>query len=100
MEISTIVVQNEAIESVEISNITRQCDSGVINQAGGRDISVKEIVSDLDVLEFAAVSDVADQNGLNLGDGCNRNCNSNASFIDFLVDDLDFERRVAGQDSG
>ena len=37
---------------------------------------------------------------MDLGDGCNRDSNSNPGLIDFLVDDLDFEGRIAAEDFG
>ena len=60
LEISAIVVQDESVESVEIDNITGQVGSGAVNKTGRWDVSIEKISSDLDVLEFTAVSDVAD----------------------------------------
>ena len=37
---------------------------------------------------------------MNLSNGSNRNSNSDTSFVDFLVDDLNFEGRVAAEDFG
>jgi hypothetical protein len=60
LEISAIVVQDESVESVEIDNITGQVGSGAVNKTGRWDVSIEKISSDLNVLEFTAVSDIAD----------------------------------------
>ncbi len=98
MEIGAIVVENESVESVEIDNVAGQVGSGAVNKTGRWDVSIEKISSDLNVLEFTAVSDVTDQDSVDLSDSCNRNSNSDTGFVDFLVDDLDFEGRIAAED--
>ena len=44
------------------------------------------------MLQFRTVSNVADQDGVNLGNGGDRDSDGNTSFVDFFVEDLDFER--------
>lgn len=51
------------------------------------------------MLQFRTVSNVADQDGVNLGNGGDRDSDGNTSFVDFFVEDLDFERWIAAEDS-
>jgi hypothetical protein len=60
LEISAIIVQDESVESVEIDHITGQVGSGAVNKTVRWDVSIEKISSDLNILEFTAVSDVAD----------------------------------------
>lgn len=36
---------------------------------------------------------------MNLGNGCNRDSDGNTSFVNFFIDDLDFERWIAAKNS-
>lgn len=99
-EVGTIVVKDETIESVEINDVSGQIGGWGEDQRGRWDISIEKVWSDQNVLKFRTVSNVADQDSVNLGDGGYGDGDSNTGFVDFFIDDLDFEGGVATEDSG
>ncbi len=97
LEIGAIIIEDETVKSIEIDHISGKVGGRVEDQVGGWNVCVEEVSAHNDVLEFTSITYVTDQNGVDLGDRCNRDCDCNTSFIDFLVDDLDFEGRVAAK---
>jgi hypothetical protein len=97
-EIGSIVVQDESVDAVEINNVSTNVWHWGVDQVGRWQVSIEKIVSDINVAEFAAVSNVTDEQWVNLSDGCDRDSDGDSGFIDFFVDDLDFKRWVAAAD--
>ncbi len=68
-----------------------------MGETGWSDVSVKKVISCVNVAEFTSPSDVWDEDCLNLCGSGHCDTDSDSSFVDLSVDDLNLEGWVASK---
>ncbi len=91
------MVQDKPVESIKVHTVS--CDVGCwgIGEIGWGDVGVENVWAWVNVGEVTAICDVTDQQWVDLSDCSNRDGNSNSCYIDLLVNDFNFKRRVTSK---
>jgi hypothetical protein len=99
LEVGSVIVQDKSIEPVKVNQVIVNVDWGWVHQVSGVLVTLVVIGSNVGVLLGASHGNITDEEGLDLSGSSHGNSDSDSGYVDFSVDDLNFEGGIASEDS-